>query len=185
MNSFFGIGTGELMVIIAIAILVIGPKRLLQIAQTLGRLTRRGREIWSEVLKTIQTELQETKEAVVDEIAESGSDLSAEIKATEKETSAAIGGIEGRSKASSVDVQTEIKSIGQETQEVMKEVTEGFTSLVMGTPASDKGAEEKDQTDGDQADSNQADSNQIAETQETERDADVAIGGIQDKGSAG
>ena len=168
MNSFFGIGTGELMVIIAIAILVIGPKRLLQIAQTLGRLTRRGREFWSEVMKTIQTELQETKEAVVDEIAESGSDLSAEIEATERETSAAIGGIEGRSKASSADVQTEIKSIGQETQQVMKEVTEGFTSLVMGEEKSKEADAEVTAGDGDQPPA----------TQDKESEADKPLGGI-------
>ena len=168
MNSFFGIGTGELMVIIAIAILVIGPKRLLQIAQTLGRLTRRGREIWSEVMKTIQTELQETKEAVVDEIAESGGDLSAEIEATEKETSEAIGGIEGRSKASAVGVQAEVKSIGQETREVMKEVTEGFTSLVMGE---EKGKEaDEEVTEGD--------SDQPPGPQDKESEADKPLGGI-------
>jgi sec-independent protein translocase protein TatB len=167
-NSFFGIGTGELMVIIAIAILVIGPKRLLQIAQTLGRLTRRGREIWSEVMKTIQTELQETKEAVVDEIAESGSDLSAEINATEKEASEAIGGIEGRSKAKAVDVQAEVKSIGKETREVMKEVTEGFTSLVMGE---EKGKEADEEVAADGSD-------QPPETQDKESEADKPLGGI-------
>ena len=64
MNGFFNIGTGELMIIIVIAILVIGPKRMLELGQAVGRLTRRGREIWSEVMKTIQAELQDTKEAV-------------------------------------------------------------------------------------------------------------------------
>ena len=166
MNSFFGIGTGELMVIIAIAILVIGPKRLLQIAQTLGRLTRRGREIWSEVMKTIQTELQETKEAV-GEIAESGGDLSAEIEATEKEAGEAIGGIEGGSKARAVDVQTEVRSLGQETREVMKEVTEGFTSLVMGEEKGKEAAEEVAEGDSDQPPATQEESK-----------ADKPLGGI-------
>jgi sec-independent protein translocase protein TatB len=166
-NSFFGIGTGELMVIIAIAILVIGPKRLLEIAQTLGRLTRRGREIWSEVMKTIQTELQETKDAV-GEIAESGSDLSAEIGATEQETSAAIGGISGKSKETSVDVQTEIKSIGQETQQIVKEVTEGFTSLVMGEEKGKDVTEDVAEDAGDQPPA----------TQDKESEVDKPLGGI-------
>lgn len=167
MNGFFGIGTGELMVIIAIAILVIGPKRLLEIAQTLGRLTRRGREIWNEVMKTIQAELQETKEAV-EEVAESGSDLSAEIKATEKETSEALGGIDGKSKARAVDVQTEVKSIGQETQQIMKEVTEGFTSLVMGEEKSKEAV----------AKAEEGDSDQTPATQDKESEADKPLGGI-------
>ena len=167
MNSFFGIGTGELMVIIAIAILVIGPKRLLEIAQTLGRLTRRGREIWSEVMKTIQAELQETKDAV-GEIAESGGDLSTEIKATEQQASEAIGGIGGRSKEASVDVQTEIKSIGQETQQIVKEVTEGFTSLVMGEEKSKEATEDVAEDAGDQP----------PKAQDNESEADKPLGGI-------
>jgi len=141
-NSFFGIGTGELMVIIAIAILVIGPKRLLEIAQTLGRLTRRGRQIWNEVMKTIQAELQETKEAV-EQVAEGSSDLTAEIKATEREAGEAIGGIKGGGKARSVDMQTELKALGQETQQVMKEVTTGFSSLVMGESETEEEQDEE------------------------------------------
>jgi sec-independent protein translocase protein TatB len=128
--NFLNIGPGELMVIIAIAILVIGPKRLVQVAQTLGRLTRRGREVWNEVLKTIQAELQETKE-VVEEIAQDSSDLSAEVEAAGRETGEAIGGIKGVEE-SPIDVQAELKAIGQETQQAMKEAAEGFTSIVMG-----------------------------------------------------
>jgi Sec-independent protein translocase protein TatA len=126
-NGFFNIGTGELMIIIVIAILVIGPKRMLELGQALGRLTRRGREIWSEVLKTIQTELQDTQEAV-EEIAAGGSDLTAEVKATGQETNKALQ----KSRAETFNVKTELEEIGRETQQIMKEVTEGFASIISG-----------------------------------------------------
>jgi Sec-independent protein translocase protein TatA len=125
--NFLNINPGEMMVIIVIAILVIGPKRMLEIGQSIGRLTRRGRRIWGEVMKTIQAELQDTKEAI-EEIAADGSDLASEIGATGQEAGEALQ----KRKAEAVDVQAELKAIGQETQQVMKEVTEGFTSIVMG-----------------------------------------------------
>ncbi|MBN1810825.1 MAG: twin-arginine translocase TatA/TatE family subunit [Anaerolineae bacterium] len=127
MNGFFNIGTGELMIIIVIAILVIGPKRMLELGQAIGRLTQQGRRIWGEVMKTIQTELQDTKEAV-EEIAAGGSNLAAEVKATGQETGKALQ----KSKAETFDMKTELEEIGRETQQVMKEVTEGFASIITG-----------------------------------------------------
>jgi sec-independent protein translocase protein TatA len=126
-NGFFNIGTGELMIIIVIAILVIGPKRMLELGQSVGRLTRRGREIWNEVMKTIQTELQDTKEAV-EELAAGGSDLAAEVRATGQETDKALR----KSKTETFSMKTELEEIGRETQQIMKEVTEGFASIITG-----------------------------------------------------
>jgi sec-independent protein translocase protein TatB len=123
----FNIGTGELMVIIVIAILVIGPQRMLELGQALGRLTRRGREIWREVMKTIQAELQDTQEAV-EEIAAGGSDLAAEVKTTGQATNKALQ----KSRAETFNVKTELEEIGRETQQIMKEVTEGFASIISG-----------------------------------------------------
>jgi Sec-independent protein translocase protein TatA len=134
-NGFFNIGTGELMVIIIIAILVIGPKRMLELGQALGRLTRRGREIWNEVMKTIQAELQDTKEAV-EEITAGGSDLAAEVKSTGQQT----GEVLQKSRAETFDMRTELEEIGRETQQVMKEVTEGFTSIITGQTEPQKAA---------------------------------------------
>lgn len=146
----FNIGTGELMVIIVIAILVIGPQRMLELGQALGRLTRRGREIWSEVMKTIQTELQDTQEAV-EEITAGGSDLAAEIKATGQATGKALQ----KSRAETFNVKTELEEIGRETQQIMKEVTEGFASIISGEAdpekiaagSSDRAAEKVETTD--------------------------------------
>lgn len=141
MNGFFNIGTGELMIIIVIAVLVIGPKRMLELGQSIGRLTRRGREIWNEVMKTIQTELQDTKE-VVEEITAGGSDLAAEVRATGQETDKTLK----KDTAGVFDMKTELEEIGRETQQIMKEVTEGFASIITGQaePEEDQNEEADD-----------------------------------------
>jgi Sec-independent protein translocase protein TatA len=126
-NGFFGIGTGELFAIIVIAILVVGPKRMLEFGQAIGRLTRRGRQIWGEVMNTIQAELQETQ-TVMQEISSEATSLTSEVESTGETAQAAVK----KSGTSVTDVQTELKTFGQEAQQVMKEVTEGFTDLVMG-----------------------------------------------------
>jgi sec-independent protein translocase protein TatB len=142
--NFLNISPGELMVIIVIAILVVGPKRMLELGQSVGRLTRRGRQIWGEVLKTIQAELQDTKEAV-EEIAAGGSDLATEIKATGQETNKALR----KSKTETFDMKAELEEIGRETQQVMKEVTEGFASIITGkAEPKEKQDEEADKETG-------------------------------------
>ena len=78
-------------------------------------------------MKTIQTELQDTKEAV-EEIAAGGSDLAAEVKATGQETDKMLQ----KSKVETFNIKTELEEIGRETQQVMKEVTEGFASIITG-----------------------------------------------------
>lgn len=146
MNGFFNIGTGELMVIIVIAILVIGPKRMLELGQSVGRLTRRGREIWNEVMKTIQAELQDTKEAV-EEITTGGSDLAAEVKATGQETDKALQ----KGTAGVFDMKAELEDLSRETQQVMKEVTEGFASIITGQVEPEEEQDEEKEADTKEA----------------------------------
>ena len=61
--NFFNIGTMELMVIVAIAILVVGPQRLVQVARTIGRLATRMRQISGEFTSIVRSELSELDEA--------------------------------------------------------------------------------------------------------------------------
>lgn len=87
--NFLNVGPWELMVILAIAILVVGPRRVAEIARTIGRFTSQIRRLSDEFMGAIHTELQDTEQG------EPGATTSiqAELAATERETRQAIGEI--------------------------------------------------------------------------------------------
>lgn len=58
----FGIGVPELLVILAIALLVLGPKRLPEVARSLGRGMNEFRRASSELRDTMTTALKEPAE---------------------------------------------------------------------------------------------------------------------------
>ncbi len=143
MNPFLNIGTGELMAILAIAILVIGPKRLVTIAQALGRIVRRMQGISSEFVGSLQAELAETeKEAreAMEGVAEEGADISAEIE-----------GAERQAESGTVNVQKEIREFGQEAQQALKEVAESFTGIVKAEAEKPEAGEEEDEEETGEA----------------------------------
>ena len=53
----FGIGSTELLVILVVALLVIGPKNLPKIAHTLGRAMGEFRRVSTEFQRTLNTEI--------------------------------------------------------------------------------------------------------------------------------
>jgi Tat protein translocase TatB subunit len=55
--SMFGLGFGELLLILAVALIVIGPKKLPGVAQALGRGLAEFRKITDDVQRTIQKEM--------------------------------------------------------------------------------------------------------------------------------
>jgi Sec-independent protein translocase protein TatA len=58
--SFFGVGGWELMLILLIALIVAGPKRMLEWAYYAGRALGKLRVMWGQVMETIQQELDES-----------------------------------------------------------------------------------------------------------------------------
>jgi Sec-independent protein translocase protein TatA len=57
--NIFGIGEVELVLIILIALIVAGPKRMIQWMYVLGRWTARLRKMWSDASEMIQKEVNE------------------------------------------------------------------------------------------------------------------------------
>lgn len=57
MDSFFGIGFAELIVILVLAGLVMGPQRIRQVARTLGRITAQLQGISREFARQLNAEL--------------------------------------------------------------------------------------------------------------------------------
>ena len=64
----FGIGMPEMLVILALALIIIGPKKLPDLAKSLGRAMREFKKATSEFKETIQldSELSEVKETIND-----------------------------------------------------------------------------------------------------------------------
>ncbi len=60
--GFFGIGTGELLLILIVALIIWGPGRLPEIARTLGKTVRALRKASSDFTSTITKEIDNTTE---------------------------------------------------------------------------------------------------------------------------
>ena len=59
----FGIGTSELIVILLIALIVLGPKEIPKVARTLGRAMREFQRVTDELRHTIDMEIENDERA--------------------------------------------------------------------------------------------------------------------------
>jgi sec-independent protein translocase protein TatA len=73
--DFLNVGPWELIVVLIIAILVAGPQRMVEIARTMGRMSRQLRDLSREFTTALQTEIQAAEKKTGD----SGPDL-AEVR---------------------------------------------------------------------------------------------------------
>lgn len=94
-EQMFGIGIGEILVILAIALIVLGPKEIPKVARTIGRIMRDIQRTTDELRRTIDSEFEEeedtrhrqikTKEETTNEMVEDNKPLNKD-EATGKET---------------------------------------------------------------------------------------------------
>lgn len=59
--DFLGIGPGELLLILIVALIIFGPNKIPEIARTLGRTLRAIRKASAELTTTVTRELEATK----------------------------------------------------------------------------------------------------------------------------
>lgn len=78
------VGLAELLVILIISILVVGPKRTVEIAQTLGRISRQLRDLSREFTNALQAEIDATE-------SETG-DIGAELRQVAEEFRGVLSG---------------------------------------------------------------------------------------------
>lgn len=91
----FGIGIGEILVILAIALIVLGPKEIPKVARTIGRIMRDIQRTTDELRRTIDSEFEgeedtkhrqiKAKEETVNETVEDNKPSNTD-EATRKET---------------------------------------------------------------------------------------------------
>ena len=60
--DFMAVGTSEILMILLVAILVVGPNRIVEVARTLGKVMRNLRKASFDLTSTITKELDEEKE---------------------------------------------------------------------------------------------------------------------------
>ena len=72
--DFFGMGMGEILLILVIALIIWGPGRLPEIAKTLGKAARTLRKATSDITTTVTTELNTEEKDLSSQPRESGSD---------------------------------------------------------------------------------------------------------------
>jgi len=94
--DFFGIGAGELLVILLLLFLFFGPARLPEIAGMIGKAMRKLKQVSAEMNKNLQ-------------------EISNEVKETGKEADSAVSGSTGLSK--------DLKDISKEMGDIAKEVS--------------------------------------------------------------
>jgi sec-independent protein translocase protein TatB len=107
MDSFFGIGFGELVVILILAGLVMGPQRIRQVARTLGR--------WTGQLQGISREFARQLNSELDSLDEGG-----EMKMTMRE----MREMQREIKTLRHELNQVPKAFIQETKETTKNITE-------------------------------------------------------------
>lgn len=68
--EFLNVGSGELLFIVLLAILVVGPKRTVELARQVGRLFSRLQREWRTVQKDIMAEVNAIEEDVKSSLSE-------------------------------------------------------------------------------------------------------------------
>ncbi len=125
------VGLAELLVILIISILVVGPKRTVEIAQTLGRISRQLRDLSREFTNALQAEIDATE-------SETG-DIGAELRHVAEEFRGVLSG----ARDEVVTVEKEAAEISADLGQVAREAHStmaGGASLGHGTAESRRGA---------------------------------------------
>jgi len=138
--NFLNVGPLELAVILILAILLVGPRRVVEIIQTIRRLAGQLHSMSSEFTSLIQTEMQTTERDAssqdvaqdarretggeLEEIVKEGitpiASIQAELRATVQETRQALESIVKDELGPIAGVQAELQAITQETRQALE-----------------------------------------------------------------
>jgi len=132
--NFLNVGPWELTVILIIAILLVGPRRMVEIGRTIGRVTRQLRRFSNEFTSTLQAEVMATEHAatagespqdIIKSITEPFTGLQAELQATERETRQAL---ENLIDSTAEPIQDELQAVERETRQALENAAQNDTN---------------------------------------------------------
>jgi sec-independent protein translocase protein TatB len=140
--NFLNVGPWELTVIVVIAILLVGPKRMVEMARTIGRVSSQMRRISSEFLGTIRDEVE-----AVEANAHQALD-GAELQATEQETRQVLESIGEDRRRATTSIKAELQAVERETRQALEEIVENVGGMVRGErEATEEGEDEEASTE--------------------------------------
>ena len=144
--NFLNVGPWEVTVILIIAILVVGPKRMVEVGRSIGRAASQMRRLSSEFLGTLQAEIDATQQEArqaLEGIVETGEESVAELQAAEDETRQVLEGIGEDRRQAATSIRSELEGVERETREAMQDILGSMQGLVKGEPAAEKGEDEE------------------------------------------
>ena len=143
----FGIGMPELLLLLAIALIVIGPKKLPDLAKSLGRGMREFKKATSEIKETLQIDedLSDVKKAFDD----LGSDIKDSISPTKDSAEFKRSDAPESDEPESTEDQIDQESETTEIDDTRDRINQAFKELQNGNKASSEdGTENSADTDG-------------------------------------
>jgi len=122
--SFLNVGPWELTLILIIAILLIGPRRMVEVARMIGYVTGQLRKLSNEFTATLQAEIltaeretgQTPQKSIIEDAIEPIVSIQTELQAIGRETRLALANIVESEAEPIVNVQTELQAAERETR---------------------------------------------------------------------
>jgi len=126
--NFLNVGPLELTVIVIIAIMLVGPKRMIEIARSIGRMTQQLRRYSANFSTALQAEVTATERAagespqdIIKSITEPFTSLQADLQATERETRQVLTDM---IKGTAQPIQNELDAMESETRQALDNITQ-------------------------------------------------------------
>jgi Sec-independent protein translocase protein TatA len=140
--NFLNVGPWEVTVILIIAILVVGPKRMVEVGRAIGRTATQMRRLSGEFLGTLQAEIDATQQGArqaLEGIVETGEESVAELQAAEDETRQVLEGIGEDRRRAATSIRSELEAVEHDTREAMQDILGSMEGLVKGESTAEKG----------------------------------------------
>jgi sec-independent protein translocase protein TatB len=145
--NFLNVGPWELTVIFIIAILLVGPKRMVEMARTIGRVSSQMRRMSAEFLGTIRDEVEAVEadaRQALEGVVQVGEDSVAELQATEQETRQVLESIGEDRHRATTSIKAELQAVEHETRQALEEIVENVGGMMRGErEATEEGEDEE------------------------------------------
>jgi sec-independent protein translocase protein TatB len=145
--NFLNVGPWEITVIFIIAILLVGPKRMVEMARTIGRVSSQMRRMSAEFLGTIRDEVEAVEadaRQALEGVVQVGEDSVAELQATEQETRQVLESIGEDRRRATTSIKAELQAVEHETRQALEEIVENVGGMMRGErEATEEGEDEE------------------------------------------